>query len=67
MCRLFYPTLGIPEIPKDETVEETAYAKRVKKMAKHHSQQKLQESWEEKTMTLMTNYDGTDIASSDKK
>ena len=49
MCRLFYPTLGIPEIPKDETVEETAYAKRVKKLAKHHGQQKLQESWEEKT------------------
>lgn len=44
----FCKELGIPEISKDETEVVTAYAKRVKKMAQHYSQQKLQESWEEK-------------------
>ena len=46
----FCQELGIPEISKDETEGITAYAKRVKKMAKDHGQEKLQESWEEKMM-----------------
>ena len=46
----FCKELSIPELPKDETNLVTAYAKRVKKMAKHHGQQKLQESWKERMM-----------------